>query len=214
MGKKVIPDKDQKPQEKKPFKRYVLHGDQKIEVEVKTPSLEAIKALGLRTKRRIVSDIAVNPPWIERGIAIEKAQLMRSIAHMHPTKERPQFFKKNFPIDFVPDKQSKGYEKYTITCVNCGDVVAFVWAKDGTLRDWCDLHYICEHDKNTWYGCMAVNVSPIDGQLGFECACGEDTRDYRANQNLPRVTKQLMMEYSNKHRGFGHKDAAFVALKG
>lgn len=212
MGKTIIPDKNAKAPEEKRYRRFVTHGDRQVEVEVKTPSKEAVNALGMRTRRKIFGDIAINPPWIERNIAVTKAKLMRELAHMHP-KERMRYLREHTPIDFVEDKQAKGYHQYNITCVNCGDQVAVVWAKDDTLKDWCDLHYMCEHDKNTWRGAMAVNVSPIDGLVGFECACGEDTRDFRANKELPRVMKQLMIEYSNTHRGFGHAKAGFVAMK-
>lgn len=211
MGKTIIPDKE-RAEEPKKFQRFTIVGDQRVELQVREPSEEAVKALGLRTKRTIISDIAINPPWIEKVIAKEKAKLMRELAMMHP-KNRMKYLRENRPIDFVEEKQEKGFRKYDITCVQCGDPIAYVWAKDDKLIDWCDLHYICSHDKNTWYGAMAVNVSPIDGSLGFECACGEDTRDYRANQTLPRVVKTLMMEYSDKHRGFGHPNAAFVALR-
>lgn len=36
-----------------------------------------------------------------------------------------------------------------------------------------------------WYGCATVNISPIDQELGFECFCGNDTRDFRTSATLP-----------------------------
>jgi len=36
-----------------------------------------------------------------------------------------------------------------------------------------------------WFGCATVNLSPIDQKLGFECFCGNDTRDFRSSATLP-----------------------------
>jgi len=197
---------------KEAYRRFVLYGDQKVEVRAVPPSKEALKTLGLATRRQIVGPIAINPLTIEKEIALQKADLLRSIAMMN-NLQREQWLRDNAPVDFVKDKKEKGYSRYNVTCVQCGDAIAVVWAKDDELKDWCDLHYICEYDKHTWHGCMAVNVSPIDQQLGFECACGQDTRDYRTNKELPPITRRLMVEYILEHRNFGTTTSAYIALK-
>jgi len=35
-----------------------------------------------------------------------------------------------------------------------------------------------------WHGCATLQVSPFDNKLGFECFCGNDTRDFRVRSNL------------------------------
>lgn len=182
-----------------------------VQVRKASVSGEAIKALGqYRHKREIIGFIAINPPDIERSIARYKAEIMRSMAMMSPG-ERADFMAKG-PIDFVKDKGNRN--KYFITCVRCGEKIAYVWAKNDKLQDWCDLHYLSWHDKSSWYGCFEVSISKVDGHIGFECACGEDTREFRTNNSMPPIQKQLMVEYSLEHREFGTKKSAFVAVKG
>jgi hypothetical protein len=79
---------------------------------------------------------------------------------------------------------TNGYKKYSIICANCKNKVGEVWATSLKMEDWFDLHYYTWHDDKRWYGGVGVNLSPIDGNVGFECACGNDTRDFRANQSL------------------------------
>lgn len=189
------------------FKRFVKQGNKKVELRVVPPTKEAIEHLGNDTFKTVYGSLAINPPFIERSIAKQKAELVRSLALMQD-KDRKHFLKT--PVDFVADKT--GYKQYDIICARCGDAIANCWATDDTLEDWCDLHYMCWHDKNTWYGAMSVNVSKIDGKLGFECACGEDTRDWRMNKSLAPVVKQLLIEYSMKHRDFGKPTSKFVAI--
>lgn len=128
---------------------------------------------------------------------------------MHP-EQIEQFIAKG-PIDFLEDKGDR--KKYHILCATCGDKVAYVWAKDQKLTDWADLHYICWYDRESWRGAMAINVSPVDGALGIECACGEDTREFRVNKTLAPIQRNLMSEYSLKHRDFATPDSRFVAVQ-
>lgn len=196
--------------QEKTFKRTTTINGKKVELRVVTPSGEAIKALGMRSKRTIISPIAVNPISKEKHFAMEKAALLRSLARMSPVV-RNVYLKQHAPFDFVKDK--RGYKQYSVICARCGDQVATVWATDGTLKDWCDLHYICWHDENTWYGAMEVQISLIDEQLGFECACGEDTRDFRTAKSMSPVLRDLAANYSMKHREFNKPTSAFVATK-
>lgn len=202
-------DQNKGVQEEEPTVRKVKTIDGEIEVRRVRPSEEALKELGLRSKIEIVSHISINPPHIERKVALKKAEIIRSMAAMD--RETQRAFIAEGPIDFVTDKENR--KKYDIICSRCGDRVAYVWARDDKLADWCDLHYICWFDKFSWRGCMTVNVSPIDAHLGFECACGEDTRDYRANKSLPPVQKQLMSEYAMQHREFGKTSSKFIAIE-
>lgn len=206
-------EKKDKEAPKNEFRRTTLHGDVEIELRVVPPSKEAVKALGMRTRRTIVGPFGINPLYYEKKFGKKKTEMLRSIAEMKSNVERETWLKKNAPVDFVENKEEMGYKQFLVKCVQCGEDIATVWAKDETLIDWCDLHYITAHDKNTWYGTMSINVSPIDQRLGFECTCGEDTRDYRANRQLPPVMRNLMSEYSLKHRDFGMPNSAFIAVK-
>lgn len=103
-----------------------------------------------------------------------------------------------------------GKKKFEIRCGVCGDLVAYVYASSEHLVDWCNLHYVSEPklivvkkkegkkiiktEFGEWHGCMAVNISPIDGKLGFECACGNDTRDFRLAHLTNDVVKAKMKE--------------------
>lgn len=175
------------------------------------PSAEAIKALGkFNDRHEIIGLIAINPTAIEREILQVKTNLLRSIALL--TQKQLEQMKALGPIDFVKNKQEKGYKKYELYCNQCGENIGYLWARDETLTDWCDLHYRCWYDKNYWNGAMSVNISPVDEQLGFECACGEDTRDYRANKTLPPIQKRLMTEYSLRHREFAKPTSKFSAI--
>lgn len=194
-------------QREKETTREVIIGGVKSRVRKMQPSKEAIKSLGLRTRREIISHMPVNPPEIESQIRMLKANILREMARM-THRQRMDFAE--IPIDFVKDKGDR--QKYDIWCSRCGDKVATVWADNEKLDNWCDLHYICWYDKDSWRGALTVNVSPIDKKIGFECACGEDTRDFRANRALPPVQKQLMIEYSLKHREFGKSTSKFAAI--
>lgn len=178
-----------------------------IRVRKITPSGEALKGLGLRTKREIVGHLAINPPEIERGIKLLKAKILREMAGMS-AQERYEFAET--PIDFVKDKGNR--TKYWILCARCNDKVAYVWADNEKLDNWCDLHYLCWYNKTSWRGAMAINVSPVDGKLGIECACGEDTRDFRTSRTMAPIQKSLMIDYTMKHRDFGVPTSKFIAI--
>lgn len=189
--------------------REVTMLGKKFRVRKVNPSNDAIKALGkYRTKYEIVGHLAINPIEIEAKIRLMKANIMREMALMHP-EERELFIAKG-PIDFVKDKGRR--KRFNVLCGKCGDKVAYVWAKNEKLEDWCDMHYVTWYDRESWHGAMAVNISPIDQGIGFECACGEDTRDFRTNRSMPPIQRNLMIEYSQKHRDFGKGTSAFVAI--
>ncbi len=179
----------------------------KIKVQRAQPSKEAKRALGLRSHIDIVGHIAINPPEIEHRYRLEKAKILRDMAEMLPA-ERIAFIARG-PIDFVEDKT--GLSRFEITCSTCGEKVAYCYAKNEKLEGWCDLHYLTWYDRTSWYGAATVNISPIDGKIGFECHCGEDTKDHRCTRGLPPVQRMLMIEYSMKHRAFGHSESKFIA---
>lgn len=181
-----------------------------VKLRTITPSEEAINKLGeYQTKKTIISKFPINPVAIERLIAVKKTKLLRELAMMNAAEKLD--FMAGAPIDLVEEKGKR--QKFFITCVRCGEQVGYCYANNEALEGWCDLHYICWYDKKSWHGCMAVNVSPTDESLGFECACGEDTRDFRDNKNLPPIQKRLMIEYGQQHRDFGKKTSRFLAIQ-
>jgi len=109
-----------------------------------------------------------------------------------------------------PRSEEQGMKKYAVICKDCKSTLAFLYATDKSLEDWCDLHYVCEHDNLKWSGCMAVNISPVDGYLGFECTCGNDTRDFRANTTLPPQQAFEVAESNLKGREFNKRDSKFL----
>lgn len=112
-------------------------------------------------------------------------------------------------IESPLDKE--GLKRYEIFCDKCGERQGFLFAKTDNLKDWCDFHYTQWSDGEQWYGCLTPSVSPIDGRITFECACGNDTRDFRANMTMDSV-KADQLEHRNKvGRDFGKKDSKFKA---
>lgn len=111
-----------------------------------------------------------------------------------------------------PKVKSLKWKKYKVQCSNCGADIAELYAKDATLSEWYDLHYLCEHNKLKWSGCLAVNISPIDGRLGFECACGNDTRDFRSNTTLKSKDLVKKLEETEKGKDFGKVDSQFKVV--
>lgn len=180
------------------------------QIRIVLPSEEMRSKLTKHTKKQVViSKFPINPPKIEALIQRKKVRIMREVALMNAA-ERADFVAEA-PLDFVDDKGNR--KKFSINCTRCGEKVAYCFANNEALEDWVDLHYICWYDKKSWHGAMAVNISRIDGSLGFECACGEDTRDFRGNRTMPPIQKQLMVEYGMAHREFGKPTSKFIAVQ-
>lgn len=136
-----------------------------------------------------------------------------------------------------PRSKSEGMKKYEVKCKKCFEIVAYIRATDAKLADWCDLHTVSEArlieipvlvDKlvekekyvevqqvevmrqvGKWFGCLAVNISPINETLGFECACGQDTRDFRASLGLNPVLLTRKIKETMQGRDFGKEDSKF-----
>lgn len=67
-------------------------------------------------------------------------------------------------------------------------------------------------EEGFWQGALTVNISPIDGTLGFECACGVDTRDFRANMTLPSEIRQAKIAITSQGREFGKGNSKFLSV--
>lgn len=103
-----------------------------------------------------------------------------------------------------------GMSKCEIYCNNCGELQGTLWAIDDSLENWCDFHYVQWNDGEKWYGCLTPNVSPISGQLTLMCCCGNDTRDFRANNTLPIKNIAEIEEINSLGREYGQADSKFV----
>src|SRR5690349_841998 len=113
-----------KKKEEKVFKRTTVLNGHEVELRILKPSKEAIKTLGIRTFRTMTSEIALNPHSKEKTFGMRKVTLLRDLAMMNPYA-RNKYLSENAPIDFVLDKQARGYKKYSIFCSMCGDKVAY-----------------------------------------------------------------------------------------
>lgn len=130
-----------------------------------------------------------------------------------------------------------GKKHYEIRCGVCGDLVAYVHATDESLKDWCNLHYVSEakliktyyfvdvvgkkgklkKEKREsyygeWHGCMTPNVSPIDGKFGFECACGNDSRDFRLAHLTTDIVKAKIKE-NMIGREFNQENSKYILVE-
>lgn len=141
-------------------------------------------------------------------------------------------------IGIIDCPASVGKKKFEIKCAKCGDLIAYIHASDKSLKDWCNLHYVSEPllglkteifheykkvkgkmvlkpikkkvEVGEWHGCMGVQISPFDGALGLECACGNDTRDFRVKNNLTGLQLEAKLKYNMIGREFNQKDSKFI----
>ena len=102
-----------------------------------------------------------------------KQDWVTKLALLPPNKKRAEMSKVKKIT--CPRAKRDGFKKYVVICKRCRAKLAFVYSKDRKLTDFCDLHYLTQHDGQFWSGCMAVNVSQNDGLVGFECTCGVKT---------------------------------------
>lgn len=107
-------------------------------------------------------------------------------------------------------KNKFGLSRYEIRCKKCNQVLGYCWASDSTLKDFCDFHYVQWTNGTQWYGCFTLQISPITQQLCFECACGEDTRDFRANMTLSSKLSEAHEKVNAVGREFGNKNSKFL----
>jgi len=133
--------------------------------------------------------------------------------------------------------KAKGMKRYEIICAKCGDKVAEVSALDSKLTDWCDLHCYSESrlektfeweevpyqlkgklktkrvkvykSVGKWHGCRSIQISDKDGKLGIECACGQDTRDFRVKNNLTGRELKAKLKENMIGRNFGVKNSKY-----
>jgi hypothetical protein len=130
----------------------------------------------------------------------------RNLARMNEEKRKQAVARKGY-LECPRDKT--GMKRYEITCTNCKEVLAYCWATNAYLTDWCDLHYVSWVEDGKWHGCYTVHISPVDEKLCFECTCGQDTRDFRANMTM-KAKQAFKIEEKNKvGRDFGRSNSKF-----
>jgi hypothetical protein len=95
-------------------------------------------------------------------------------------------------------KNKKGMKKYQVRCRNCESILAYLYAKDKSLSDFCDLHYYAVYTLDSWMGCFTVNLNPYDGKLTFECSCGQDTREMM----YKKIDNSVGREFGKKNSKF------------
>jgi len=137
--------------------------------KVSQEAKDLLKATG-KKRRTIVSFFPVDKYGCDCFEMVQEYK--EKFASLTPSTKKAEM--KRMGMIVCPRAKQKGYKKYEIKCNVCSDTVAVVHAKDKKLTDWCNLHYICSHDKNKWRGCFTVNT--LGDVPGFECACGNDTR--------------------------------------
>jgi hypothetical protein len=126
-------------------------------------------------------------------------------------KERQELLSKIKHLECPRDKV--GMQRYEVVCTNCGELQGVLWATDPSLRDWCDFHYIQWSDGVKWHGCFTPHISPITQELLFECCCGNDTRDFRANMTMNRKRAEEIEKENAIGRKLNRSDSKFIVRK-
>lgn len=112
------------------------------------------------------------------------------------------------PFIECPRDKSK-MTRYEIRCSACKDLQGYIWARSATLEDWCDFHYVQWTKGDVWHGCFTPHISPITEELCFECCCGNDTRDFRANMTM-NERQAMLQEARNRYgRKLGRPESKF-----
>lgn len=121
--------------------------------------------------------------------------------------ERQQLIEEH-PFIICPRDKSK-MRRYEVICSKCNQRQGYLWATTPTLEDWCDFHYVQWTPGDYWRGCFTPHISPVTEELCFECCCGNDTRDFRANMTLPAVIANQHEARNRYGRKFGRKESKF-----
>lgn len=136
----------------------------------------------------------------------ECQKVLKDIKNTFSTMTPKQVAEYKFRTEFIRCPRDKsGMNKYRIFCAQCDEVVGECYATDETLSDFCDFHYIVSHDGEHWCGALTPQLSPIDQKIGIECCCGNDTRDFRNNDNLSDRMRKKLVTDKLKFRKFGFK---------
>ena len=113
----------------------------------------------------------------------------------------------------VCPKNKSNMHRYEVVCRACSEVQGYCWATDASLNDWCDFHYVQWSDGIKWRGCFTPHISPVTQTLAFECCCGQDTRDFRANMTVSQRRAEAIEAKNAIGREFNKKDSKFIVRK-
>src|SRR3990167_1194940 len=130
---------------------------------------------------------------------------------MHPKNKEDEILRVGH---LVCPKDKTGYNRYIITCNNCNEGMGYCYATDDSLSDFFDFHYVQWTNGTVWKGCLPPNISPSDEKLTLECTCGQDPRDFRANQTLPAKTAVEIETANRRGREYGQSNSKFNVAYG
>jgi hypothetical protein len=170
-------------------------------------SKERVFEMGKEKTREIVSFFPYDKWDCE---CVDLVKETRSELEKMAVKDRVEYMRKQGVMECPHSKTGK--KKYFIKCNVCRELQGYCWASSDKLIDYSDFHYIQWHDKKQWHGFFAPHISPIDGRLCFECCCGNDTRDFRANMQLPTKIAEAIEEKNAIGREFGKVNSKFEAV--
>lgn len=83
----------------------------------------------------------------------------------------------------------KDYNKYEVSCNNCKENLATIYAKNETLEDWRRARYLSWHDKKNWYGALGLNIDLTTSEIRFECTCQPGIRKDIDSISIKEVNK-------------------------
>lgn len=135
--------------------------------------------------------------------------LKKRLHELSPEQVKKEVEKMKF---YTCPRDKTGMKRYKIVCRQCNSIQGYLWATDPTIKDWCDFHYVQKSNGEEWFGCLTPHISPITEELHFECCCGQDTRDFRAN--TVRHTEFREKEKKARYgRDLGHANSKFIAIE-
>ena len=70
-------------------------------------------------------------------------------------------------------KHVAGMKKFEVYCTSCGELLAsFYNTKPELDENVHEFHYHLQFNRKFTYGCYGINVNPDNGEVRFECCCG------------------------------------------
>lgn len=133
---------------------------------IRPVSSESIKALGKASKRFIYSKFTVDR--FDCECKARERDLFNKSASLSEIHHK-EFLEVNTPIEC---RNILGKKKYSLSCPDCKEIVATLYASNQNLDNYANLHYVCWHDTKSWHGTFGVNVNPSTEEITIECCCG------------------------------------------
>lgn len=91
---------------------------------------------------------------------------------------------------------------YNVICEHCKEVLAIFKGSEADVNKGVGIHIISWHNDKNWFGCLGCNVNPKNGEVNFECCCGNKTIKHKGSieingkskKNMPRYTQYFVQE--------------------